>query len=201
NSWGWQFTREKQGGSPMASLRIIADEAGSVAAEHTQQLQQAEEEVVDGNEQGDCGQNIVVFTAMDDGTGLIQNHSGGKQYEAGRNGQLKPAHLDEEAGNHSAEQDDETGHDETGQEAEVLAGHDRIGRQTEKHQGGHAERHGDDLAAIGQPEVHVEQRPKCVAHEAGEGEGQYERSEEHTSELQSRENLVCRLLLEKKKPN
>src|SRR5690606_39941289 len=28
-----------------------------------------------------------------------------------------------------------------------------------------------------------------------------QRSEEHTSELQSRENLVCRLLLEKKKPN
>src|SRR5207302_8957665 len=28
---------------------------------------------------------------------------------------------------------------------------------------------------------------------------QCERSEEHTSELQSRENLVCRLLLEKKK--
>src|SRR5690606_40820433 len=27
---------------------------------------------------------------------------------------------------------------------------------------------------------------------------QFERSEEHTSELQSRENLVCRLLLEKK---
>src|SRR5690606_40777600 len=28
-----------------------------------------------------------------------------------------------------------------------------------------------------------------------------DRSEEHTSELQSRENLVCRLLLEKKKNN
>src|SRR5690606_41824076 len=28
-----------------------------------------------------------------------------------------------------------------------------------------------------------------------------QRSEEHTSELQSRENLVCRLLLEKKKTN
>ena len=28
-----------------------------------------------------------------------------------------------------------------------------------------------------------------------------ERSEEHTSELQSRTNLVCRLLLEKKKTN
>src|SRR5690606_40216184 len=39
----------------------------------------------------------------------------------------------------------------------------------------------------------------------GEGYGKnglkvtYTRSEEHTSELQSRENLVCRLLLEKKK--
>src|SRR5690349_22562684 len=29
--------------------------------------------------------------------------------------------------------------------------------------------------------------------------GHYERSEEHTSELQSRRDLVCRLLLEKKK--
>src|SRR5436309_4013018 len=31
------------------------------------------------------------------------------------------------------------------------------------------------------------------------GENDMNRSEEHTSELQSRENLVCRLLLEKKK--
>src|SRR5436309_9985840 len=31
--------------------------------------------------------------------------------------------------------------------------------------------------------------------------GSQVRSEEHTSELQSRENLVCRLLLEKKKNN
>src|SRR2546430_15456957 len=31
------------------------------------------------------------------------------------------------------------------------------------------------------------------------GAGQYTRSEEHTSELQSQSNLVCRLLLEKKK--
>src|SRR5207302_8558394 len=36
---------------------------------------------------------------------------------------------------------------------------------------------------------------------AGSGDriSSFERSEEHTSELQSRENLVCRLLLEKKK--
>src|SRR5207302_4522198 len=33
----------------------------------------------------------------------------------------------------------------------------------------------------------------------GYGKTMFHRSEEHTSELQSRENLVCRLLLEKKK--
>src|SRR5690606_41234031 len=38
--------------------------------------------------------------------------------------------------------------------------------------------------------------PAPAARERGELAG---RSEEHTSELQSRENLVCRLLLEKKK--
>src|SRR2546422_7939971 len=38
---------------------------------------------------------------------------------------------------------------------------------------------------------HIEQLPLV--------EGQLERSEEHTSELQSRLHLVCRLLLEKKK--
>src|SRR3712207_8257324 len=35
--------------------------------------------------------------------------------------------------------------------------------------------------------------------EAGAGNMAYMRSEEHTSELQSRQYLVCRLLLEKKK--
>src|SRR2546430_9706219 len=34
-----------------------------------------------------------------------------------------------------------------------------------------------------------------------EDESNVDRSEEHTSELQSQSNLVCRLLLEKKKPN
>src|SRR5690606_41566341 len=38
-----------------------------------------------------------------------------------------------------------------------------------------------------------------LAHRAAAGDGRPLRSEEHTSELQSRENLVCRLLLEKKK--
>src|SRR5690606_40835896 len=38
-----------------------------------------------------------------------------------------------------------------------------------------------------------------VTYQLSEGDSFFIRSEEHTSELQSRENLVCRLLLEKKK--
>src|SRR5438046_5679826 len=37
-------------------------------------------------------------------------------------------------------------------------------------------------------------------HVAGADDALFRRSEEHTSELQSLTNLVCRLLLEKKKP-
>src|SRR2546430_6727221 len=40
--------------------------------------------------------------------------------------------------------------------------------------------------------------PSCAVIPDGYAEG---RSEEHTSELQSQSNLVCRLLLEKKKKN
>src|SRR5437764_15461647 len=58
-----------------------------------------------------------------------------------------------------------------------------------------AENRGDDAAAcerelrLGQGSLHVRE----------EGKGLGERSEEHTSELQSPMYLVCRLLLEKKK--
>src|SRR5690606_39445812 len=47
----------------------------------------------------------------------------------------------------------------------------------------------------------AEQRARLVEEQglrASMGRSVYPRSEEHTSELQSRENLVCRLLLEKK---
>src|SRR2546430_4651614 len=53
----------------------------------------------------------------------------------------------------------------------------------------------------GEVEVVGEQRPDTVDHLAPVGLeriGRVVRSEEHTSELQSQSNLVCRLLLEKK---
>src|SRR3712207_7373468 len=54
---------------------------------------------------------------------------------------------------------------------------------------GHAD---DDADRAGQ----VQRAAEAAADELGHGAG---RSEEHTSELQSRQYLVCRLLLEKKK--
>src|SRR2546430_6613357 len=49
--------------------------------------------------------------------------------------------------------------------------------------------------------IHLEpQHVRCIAGEIRrEARGLQQRSEEHTSELQSQSNLVCRLLLEKKK--
>src|SRR5688572_32053288 len=41
--------------------------------------------------------------------------------------------------------------------------------------------------------------PRAIASRTGVGARSIRRSEEHTSELQSQSNLVCRLLLEKKK--
>src|SRR2546427_865290 len=56
-------------------------------------------------------------------------------------------------------------------------------------------------------QVDVLDRDRRVVHQDPDGKRQpaqrhdIERSEEHTSELQSQSNLVCRLLLEKKKKN
>src|SRR5690606_41754136 len=56
-----------------------------------------------------------------------------------------------------------------------------------------------DALPISRDEQQRRQRDACPFFPAGVSSRHPSRSEEHTSELQSRENLVCRLLLEKKK--
>src|SRR5437870_7300101 len=72
-----------------------------------------------------------------------------------------------------------------GDEREVCALQSGIGRSVDRHADlgprRHADREYPDAVAL---------TPDC---------GRADRSEEHTSELQSRGHLVCRLLLEKKK--
>src|SRR3712207_6863512 len=63
--------------------------------------------------------------------------------------------------------------------------------------GARVEQHAHDLGArhaVDRGVVHLRQHRAAVALQAVD-----HRSEEHTSELQSRQYLVCRLLLEKKK--
>src|SRR5690606_29596567 len=76
-----------------------------------------------------------------------------------------------------------------GEAAKIIAGA-QGGRGHGGDAGGDAVRGGDADRQPGRPD-----RPGP----RGAGGGGCHRSEEHTSELQSRENLVCRLLLEKKK--
>src|SRR5688572_32556113 len=81
----------------------------------------------------------------------------------------------------------------------------RSDEQRRPHQG-HAQQHRNQPLQRAHLELlgrRVERRVACVERdrqerrEQGHGLGQ-RRSEEHTSELQSQSNLVCRLLLEKK---
>src|SRR3712207_7553108 len=61
-------------------------------------------------------------------------------------------------------------------------------------------RQGGQDGGVAGPDDGVGGDLRPVADEQTEGEpAEFERSEEHTSELQSRQYLVCRLLLEKKK--
>src|SRR5690606_5942374 len=78
----------------------------------------------------------------------------------------------------------------------ALAGHPRLGG------GDRPSRGPSGRASLPQPQrdplpPHHPERP---VRRPGGLQRRATRSEEHTSELQSRENLVCRLLLEKKKP-
>src|SRR3712207_8108193 len=59
-------------------------------------------------------------------------------------------------------------------------------------------RDGDGLARSGEVDPTLDRRGVAAGRADGLGGGGV-RSEEHTSELQSRQYLVCRLLLEKKK--
>src|SRR2546430_9252488 len=58
-------------------------------------------------------------------------------------------------------------------------------------------RHAPDLEQVSQRRHHVPGRHRTL-HLDGQALARELRSEEHTSELQSQSNLVCRLLLEKK---
>src|SRR2546429_5998343 len=88
-------------------------------------------------------------------------------------------------------------------QAGLRAGSVRLARQSEEQESGRSEQHaprafaaqGRSNRCLAAPSGH------SVTSSASDADDVTERSEEHTSELQSRLHLVCRLLLEKKKFN
>src|SRR2546430_4919773 len=59
--------------------------------------------------------------------------------------------------------------------------------------------HGHGIRIVASADDHVMGHPEIS--DSPDWQSTFPRSEEHTSELQSQSNLVCRLLLEKKKTN
>src|SRR6266511_2353002 len=79
-----------------------------------------------------------------------------------------------------------------------------LGSRRARRRGSPGARSGEAVAAEREAAVHRDHLAGDVGiglEQEADRPGHVLRSEEHTSELQSRENLVCRLLLEKKKKN
>src|SRR5690554_466408 len=142
-----------------------------VATECCEKVQQAQEQVVDRDEQGHGRQHIVALAAMDDGAGLVQDRCAGEQHEACGNGQLQTRNAHEEAQDHGAQQNKEACHQESGQEAEVFAAHQCIAGQAEEDQGCHGQ--GIKYNVTGaSANVCAQDGAQGVAHEAGQGKGE-----------------------------
>src|SRR3990167_8057772 len=92
-----------------------------VAAHDAENLQQADEQVVDRYIQADGRPDVVALAAMDDRTGLEQDAGRGGQHETCADRQLQAPNLEEEASYHRAQQDKETRSDEATEEAHVFA--------------------------------------------------------------------------------
>src|SRR3712207_8615248 len=74
----------------------------------------------------------------------------------------------------------------------------RAGRRVRRRAGSRSRRHRPAVPVAGRTRLRAERRSALARHGRRVGGRAADRSEEHTSELQSRQYLVCRLLLEKK---
>ena len=145
-----------------------------VAAHDAEDLQQADEQVVDRYIQADGRHDVVALAAVDDGAGLEQDADRREQHETCADRQLQAADLEEEACQRCTQQDEETGGDETTEEAHVLAGDQHISRQTTEHQSGHRERGADHFSAALHAQVTVEDRAEQETHETGQGKRRHQ---------------------------
>nr|GFB66994.1 hypothetical protein [Tanacetum cinerariifolium] len=146
---------------------LLTQQRSVFAAHDAEDLQQADEQVVDRHVQADGRHDVVALTAVNDRAGLEQNADRREQHEAGADRQLQAADLEEHAGQHCREQHEETCGDEAAEEAHVLAGDQHVGRQAAEHQRRHC---ADDFSAALHTDVTVENRAEDEPHEASQCE-------------------------------
>ena len=159
---------------PRGFCRSLSVAGSVVAAESAEQLQQAEEQVIDAHVQADGSHDVVGFAAVHQLAGLVQDQAGHQQDEHGRHRERQAGHAEEHRGQSRQERDQDADHQEGAHEAEILAGGQGVAGQRQEDRAGGAEGGHDYLAAVWQLQVHVDDRSQREAHEAGEREHEHQ---------------------------
>ena len=139
-----------------------------VAGQCGQQVQQAAENVVEGDEDGECRADVAVFAAVDNGTHLPHNHQRTEEDEAGGDGQAQCGDLQGEVGDDGNHQDDCADGQEAAERVHIHGGAACHCGHCEEHGGGHDRSDTDDLRAVAEVQRVLQQRAEQYAHAEGE---------------------------------
>ena len=143
--------------------------AGSVVAGETEQVQQADEQVEDVHVQLHRRDDVVVDPAIHHAAGVVENETAHQHHDRGRKRERHRRDGEEDVQQRRAEDDEQTDEQEAAEEAEVAPRGERVTRQAEEDHAGTAQRGRDDLRAVGERQIVVEDRAETEAHQAGDG--------------------------------
>jgi hypothetical protein len=121
-----------------------------VAGHNTQDLQQADEAVEDGDVQADGGHDVVGLAAMNDLAGLPEDHARHQQDEHPDTASDSIGNIEQHRAQAGQERDQDADHQEPAHEAEILAADHRITGQRQENGAGAAQRGHHHLRAVGQ---------------------------------------------------
>ena len=139
-----------------------------VTANRDEDSQEAAENVVDGDEDGQRRADVAVFTAVNNGTHLPHNHQGTEDNEAGRDGQAQGRDVEEDVGHNGNHEHDRTGTEEAAEFVHVHCGAACHGGHGEEYTGGHGGGRTDDLRAVINRQGVLQHRADGKAHAESE---------------------------------
>ena len=166
----WTMRRPKKSPGGDRGLSSVQRLASVVAAEGGQQMQQAQEQIVDADVEADRRHDVVGLAAMDQLAGLIENEPGHEQHEHAGDGQAEGRYVEEYGRQRSEEGHQDAHHEEAAHEAEVLARSEGVGGQSQEDGASAAQGRHDQLASVGNAQVGADDGPQGQSHEASQGE-------------------------------